>query len=795
MKIPMKWLREYVDVNMTPQEYASRMIMTGTAVEGVEKTGEQFDGVVVGRVLTCEDHPNSDHLHVCTVDVGGEAPLQIVCGAPNVAAGQLVPVALEGAHLPGGKIKRGKLRGVESQGMICSGPELDVPDGLYPHVGDAGILVFQEEYKPGTDVKEVFGLGDDIVDYEILANRPDCLSVWGIARESAAVLGEHCVMPEIQVEEDGKGLFEDYATVIVEDTENCPRYCARVIDEVKIGPSPKWMREYLYGAGVRPINNIVDITNFVMLETGQPMHAFDLSKVRDQTIVVRRARQGEELVTLDGKKHILDDSMLVIADHENATGLAGIMGGEESEIVEGTVRVLFESAAFERANNRITARKLGMRTEASGRFEKGVCAAGSMEALERACMLVNMLGCGKVVPGAFDSYPNPLEPRVVEASVERICRLNGVCVPGERMEDILNDLNISTVLAGDVLTCEAPAWRQDIETEADIAEEVLRMVGYEHIPSTLMRTETMAGFRSDKQKLLSRVRRELVGMGLFEILNYSFISPRWLENLGIPSTDWRLKPVELRNPLGEDTSVMRTTLVPSMLNTLSGNIHRGVGEAKLFELSTVFEAREKGELPNEHPTLCVGAYGENVDFYTVKEIGVWLAAAFGVQCKAVADGEVYYHPGRRAVLVSGTHCFARLGEIHPDVAARFDIDSRVYVLEVDLTALTALAKPIYGVKELPRFPAVSRDIAIVVKESTQAGDMLDCIEKAGGKTLEDVRLFDVYRGEKLGADKKSVAYALTFRASDRTLTDAEIQNSMDKILKALETGFGAEIRK
>ena len=795
MKIPMKWLREYVDVNMAPQEYASRMIMTGTAVEGVDKTGEQFDGVVVGRVLTCEDHPNSDHLHVCTVDVGGEAPLQIVCGAPNVAAGQLVPVALEGARLPGGKIKRGKLRGVESQGMICSGPELDVPEGLYPHIGDKGILVFQEEYKPGTDVKEVFGLGDDIVDYEILANRPDCLSVWGIARESAAVLGEHCVMPEIAVEEDGKGAFEDYATVIVEDTENCPRYCARVIDEVKIGPSPKWMREYLYGAGVRPINNIVDITNFVMLETGQPMHAFDLSKVRDQTIVVRRARQGETLTTLDGKEHVLDDTMLVIADHENATGLAGIMGGEESEIVEGTARVLFESAAFDRANNRVTARKLGMRTEASGRFEKGVCAAGSMEALERACMLVNMLGCGKVVPGAFDSYPNPLEPRVVEASVERICRLNGVRVPGERMEDILNDLNINTVLAGDVLTCEAPAWRQDIETEADIAEEVLRMVGYEHIPSTLMRTETMVGFRSDKQKLLSRVRRELVGMGLFEILNYSFISPRWLENLGIPSTDWRLKPVELRNPLGEDTSVMRTTLVPSMLNTLSGNIHRGVGEAKLFELSTVFEAREKGELPNEHPTLCVGAYGEDVDFYTVKEIGVWLAAAFGVQCKAVADGEVYYHPGRRAVLLSGTHCFARLGEIHPDVAARFDIDGRVYVLEVDLTALTALAKPIYGVKELPRFPAVSRDIAVVVKESTQAGDMLDCIEKAGGKTLEGVRLFDVYRGEKLGADKKSVAYALTFRASDRTLTDAEIQNSMDKILKALETGFGAEIRK
>ena len=369
MKIPMKWLREYVDVNMAPQEYASRMIMTGTAVEGVDRTGEQFDGVVVGRVLTCEDHPNSDHLHVCTVDVGGEAPLQIVCGAPNVAAGQLVPVALEGARLPGGKIKRGKLRGVESQGMICSGPELDVPEGLYPHIGDKGILVFQEEYKPGTDVKEVFGLGDDIVDYEILANRPDCLSVWGIARESAAVLGEHCVMPEIAVEEDGKGAFEDYATVIVEDSENCPRYCARVIDEVKIGPSPKWMREYLYGAGVRPINNIVDITNFVMLETGQPMHAFDLDKVREQTIVVpRQGRRAPHHAGRQGTR--LNGSMLVIADKENATGLAGIMGGEESEITEGTRRVLFECAAFERGNNRVTSRTLGIRTESSARFEK-----------------------------------------------------------------------------------------------------------------------------------------------------------------------------------------------------------------------------------------------------------------------------------------------------------------------------------------------------------------------------------------------------------------------------------------
>ena len=388
MKVPMKWLKEYVDINMPAEEYASRMVMTGTAVEGVEKTGAQFDKVVVGRVLTCVDHPNSDHLHICTVDVGGGEPLQIVCGAPNVHAEMNVAVALDGAHLPGGvKIKKGKMRGEVSMGMLCSGPELDVPAGLYPHIGDAGIIEITEDVKPGTDVKEVFGLGDDIIDFEILANRPDCLSVWGLARESSAVLDEHFVMPEIAVEETGEGTFADYAKVEVKDETLCPRYCARIVTDVKIGPSPKWMREYLYGAGIRPINNIVDITNFVMLETGHPMHAFDLSKVKDQTIVVRRANPGETLTTLDGKTHQLDETMLVIADRENATGLAGIMGGEESEIVDDTASVLFECAAFERANNRVTARKLGIRTESSGRFEKGVCPATAMEALERACML------------------------------------------------------------------------------------------------------------------------------------------------------------------------------------------------------------------------------------------------------------------------------------------------------------------------------------------------------------------------------------------------------------------------
>ena len=796
MKVPMKWLKEYVDINMPAEEYASRMVMTGTAVEGVEKTGEQFDKVVVGRVLTCVDHPNSDHLHICTVDVGGEEPLQIVCGAPNVHAEMNVAVALDGAHLPGGvKIKKGKMRGEVSMGMLCSGPELDVPAGLYPHIGDAGIIEITEDVKPGTDVKAVFGLGDDIVDFEILANRPDCLSVWGLARESSAVLEEHFVMPEIAVEETGSGTFDDYAKVEVRDEELCPRYCARVITDVKIGPSPKWMREYLYGAGIRPINNIVDITNFVMLETGHPMHAFDLSKVKDQTIVVRRANPGETLTTLDGKTHQLDETMLVIADKQNATGLAGIMGGEESEIVDDTASVLFECAAFERANNRVTARKLGIRTESSGRFEKGVCPATAMEALERACMLVNMLECGKVVPGCYDNYPNPKEPVEIEASVSRICRRIGVDVPGEVMEDILNRLYIDTTVAGDTLHCEAPAFRQDMEGEADVSEEVLRMYGYDHIPSTLMNATTMAGRQDEKTVFNNRVKDALVGMGLYEILNYSFISPRWIDKLDLPEDDPRRNCVVLRNPLGEDTSVMRTTLAPSMLNTVAANLNRNIPGGMLFELSKVFVPAEKaGELPAEKAALCIAAYGEGVDFYTVKNIVTWLLAKFGVQASIAAGGDSYYHPGRKAIMAVGDTRLAALGEIHPDVAEAFDIKGRVVVAEVDLDALRPMEKDFYGIKPLPKFPAVSRDIAVVVDEAVGAGTMMDAIRAAAGKLLEDAKLFDIYRGEKLGAQRKSVAFAITLRAPDRTLTDEEINAAMEKVLKALSEKFGAELR-
>ncbi len=794
MKVPMNWLREYVDVKMDTAEYAKRMVMSGTGVEGISATGADFEGVVVGRVITCEDHPNSDHLHVCTVDVGREAPLQIVCGAPNVGAGQLVPVALEGARLPGGVIKKGKLRGVESYGMICSGPELNVPPGLYPNVGDEGILVITDEVSPGVCVKGVLGLGDDVVDFEILANRPDCLSVWGIARESSAVLGEYCVMPEIEVEEKGEPIGK-YASVEVRDDVLCPRYCARVVTNVKIGPSPKWMRAYLHAAGIRPINNIVDITNFVMLETGHPMHAFDLGKVREGRIVVRRAKRGETLTTLDGKKHSLTDDMLVIADAENATGLAGIMGGEESEIGEGTQSVLFECAAFDRTGTRLTSRALGIRTESSARFEKGVCVENTMEALERAAMLVNMLECGEVAPGVIDLYPNPVKEREITASVRRIQKLIGIEVPPERMEEILNGLNIDTTLSGDELTSVPPAWRGDIETEADLAEEVLRLYGYDAIPSTLPKGETMLGERSVKQRFRDRAKETLVGMNFYEALNYSFVSPKWLEAMGFDEGDWRLDPLPVRNPLGEDTSVMRTTMAPSMLSALATNLNRGNAEARLFELSNAFKKTEPHQLPEEIPTLTLGMYGEGVNFYQLRDAVVCLMQRFGIEAKVETGGENWLHPGRRAVVNAGNAVLGQMGEVHPDVAARFDLENRrVYLAELSVSAVMSAEVPVGEVKPLPRFPAVSRDIALVMDDGVAIGGVMETIRRAAGRTLADVKLFDLYRGAQVGPGRKSAAFALTFRAADRTLTDGEVSTSFDKIVKACETAHGAKLR-
>ncbi len=796
MKAPIQWMKQYTDIPVSAQEFQDAMIMHGTGVEGYEDQGESVQGVVVGKILTVKDHENSDHLHVLTVDVGEEAPLQIVCGAPNVEEGLLVPVAKIGATLPGGfKIKKGKLRGVESCGMCCSGPEIGVPEYLYPSIGDKGLLVFNEDYAPGTDVRPILGIDDVVMDFEILANRPDCLSIWGVSREAAVTLGTTFTKPEIKVE-TVPGKVEDFVTIDVKDTDLCPRYCARVIKNVKIGPSPMWMRKALNAAGVRAINNIVDITNYVMLETGHPMHAFDMAKVKDAHIIVRRAYEGEKIVTLDGKERDLTTDMLMIADQTNATGIAGVMGGEESEITEETKTVMFEIASFDRASIRQTTRALGMRTEASGRFERGVCAATCREAADRACQLVNLLDCGEVVEGVYDCYPAPKARSVVTASVARINDRIGMQVPAEKMTEILTNLFMDVTVDGDTLTAVAPEYREDIETEEDLSEEVLRIYGYEHISSTPLRGETLPGTRNPHMQMTDKIGRILSDKGLYEIRNFSFISPKMIEKLSLDAGDKRLNPLKLLNPLGEDTNVMRSTLVPSVLSTLALNQNRNNDSAMLYEIAPIFDITQKKEdgLPLEYSMLCIGAYGAKVDFYLVRDIVLDMLSRFGVSCEIVPGAQPYHHPGRAAQLLVGEDVIATVAEVHPSTMNEFELTRRTVIAEVDLVKLFALQSKMGHVHSLPKFPAVTRDIALVMDEATTVGSVLAVIRKAGGALLEKAEMFDIYRGAQLGEGKKSVAYSLVFRNSERTLTDDDVNPLMKKILKNCETSCGAALR-
>lgn len=796
MRVPMQWMKQYTEIPVSAEAFQDAMIMHGTGVEGLEDQREALQNVVVGRIVSVRPHDNSDHMVICTVDVGEEEPLQIVCGAPNAKEGILVPIAKVGAQLPGGiKIKKGKLRGVESYGMCCSGPEIGVPEYLYPSVGDKGLLVFNEEYAPGSDVRPILGVDDTIVDFEILANRPDCLSVWGVAREAAATLGTKFSKPEIKVD-TVPGKMTDFVNIDVQDTDLCPRYCARVIKNIKVGPSPMWMRKALNAAGVRAINNIVDITNYVMLETGHPMHAFDLAKVKDQHIIVRRAYEGEKIVTLDGKERDLTTDMLMIADQTNATGIAGVMGGEESEITDETTTVMFEIASFDRASIRQTTRTLGMRTEASGRFERGVCAATCREAADRACQLVNMLGCGEVIEDVYDCYPNPKARNVVTASVKRINARIGLDIAGKEMVRILTSLHMEATLDGDKLTVVAPEYREDIEVEEDLSEEVLRIYGYEHIGSTMLRGETAPGTRNPRMQLSDKVSRILTGMGLYEIRNFSFISPKLVDKLNLPDGDPRYHLLKVTNPLGEDTSVMRTTLVPSVLGTVSLNQNRNNETAMLYEISPVFDitARKDGDLAHEQPMLCIGAYGPKVDFYLVRDVVLDMLDRFGVACSIVPGAEPYHHPGRAAKLMVGDTCLGSVAEVHPSVMAAFEIPKRTVIAEINLELLGELRCKMGHVRNLPKFPAVTRDIALVMDEAVTVGSVLTCIRKAGGALLESAEMFDIYRGVQLGEGKKSVAFSLAFRNSERTLSDDDVNPVMKKILTACERECSAVLR-
>ena len=796
MKISMNWIKQYADIPVSPAEYESQMIMHGTGVEGIAYLGEECQNVVVGRVLTCRDHENSDHLHVCTVNVGQAEPLQIVCGAPNIKEGILVPVALVGAKLPGGhEIKKGKLRGVESNGMLCSGPEIGVPVELYPSVGDAGLLIFNEEYEVGTDVRGIFGLDDYVADFEILANRPDCLCAWGIARETAASLDTELKLPQVEVQEAG-GDIHEHVQVTVRDFEKCPRYAARVIKNVRVAPSPLWMRQILHAAGMRSINNIVDITNFIMLETGHPMHAFDLSKVRGRQIIVRTAQEGETLRTLDGKDHALTPDDLLISDAEGPTGLAGIMGGEESEITDGTCEVMFECATFDRAVTRLSARRMGIRTESSGRFERGVSANDIMLALDRACQLVNLLDAGDVVGGCYDLYEKLDLPQPIVCSVKRLAARTGVDISAEEMVNALKKLNFTVTLDGDMLTATAPDYRQDVERDADICEEVLRMVGYDRIPSTRLRGETTPGGLNPLMQRKARIRKALSGLGYDEMMTFSFVSLKAIAGLGLSEDDPRMKPILVRNPLGEDTACMRTTLAPDMLRILSGNYNRGNETAMLYEFGTLFDGTRRtaeGLFP-ESPALILGAYGKGLDFYSVRGAVETLCAMEGVGVKVEPGADCYYHPGRSAQLTHGKTVIAQLGQIHPDIAAKNDLPEETLLAEVDMVALYDNAQPMGQVAPISRMQAVSRDIALVMDERQHLGPVMDAIRSAAGPLLEDIKLFDIFRGVQLGLGKKSAAFSLVFRSPDQTLTDDTVNPIMNKVLKACKEKFDAEIR-
>ncbi|MGI6113524.1 MAG: phenylalanine--tRNA ligase subunit beta [Mahellales bacterium] len=797
MLVPINWIRDYVDIDCDIKEYAERMTMSGSKVEAVNRLGEDIQGVVVGKIQSVERHPNADKLLVCRVDIGSEV-LQIVTGAPNVKEGDYVPVAVHGSSLPNGvKIKRGKLRGVASDGMLCSGQELQLTEEDYPGAENHGILILKSgSCKLGQDIKEALGMDGYVVDFEITPNRPDCLSMIGMARETAATLATELKMPDIEVEESTRDI-RDLVSIDIKDKDLCFRYSARVIENVKIEPSPPWLKKRLKEAGVRPINNIVDITNYVMLEYGQPMHAFDLDRVGGRKIVVRRAQEGETLVTLDKQKRSLSRDMLVIADEGRALGLAGIMGGLDSEISADTSNILLESATFERTNIRQSSKKLGLRTEASSRFEKGLDANMTIPALDRAAQLINRLSAGSVARGIIDVYPSPKEERLLKVKVDSINRLLGIDITAVEMSKYLSRLGFMVKAVEGQLEVQVPSFRDDIEGMADIAEEVARIYGYDKIPATLIANSTTVGGKTHQQQLVDRLKDVLSAQGLYEITTYSFVSPKIVDILGIPAGDKRHDMVRLKNPLGEDQSAMRTTLVYSMLEVIARNINRNITSAGFFEISSIFIPRElpMKQLPDEFQNLCIGVYGPDMDFFRLKGIVQNVLTLLGIQNPGYeVKASPYYHPGRSAIIYYNGTAIGEMGEIHPDTAEKFDIDQKLYVAELDLSRLLALPAQIKKYKPLPKFPAVTRDLALIVKDDIRAKDIEDIIYKRGGDLIESIELFDVYKGSQIKEGHKSMAYSITYRSQSKTLTDDQVNKIEDKILNALKRELSAQLR-
>ena len=798
MKLSMNWLSEYIDIGTDIKSYCDAMTMSGSKVEGYAYLGEEIQNVVVGKVLDITKHPDADKLVVCSVDTGGGKLLTIVTGATNVSAGDLVPVALDRSLLPGGKkITKGKLRGVMSEGMLCSISELGLTLGDIPYAIEDGILILQEECKPGQDIRQVLGFDDTVVEFEITSNRPDCLSVRGLARESAATFGKKIDFAKPAVRGVSENIAE-HLKVSVDDETLCPRYTARMVKNIKIGPSPKWMRERLRASGIRPINNIVDITNYVMLEYGQPMHAFDFSCVQGGQIVVRTAKDAEVMETLDGQPRKLSPSMLVIADKARPIGVAGVMGGANSEITQNTHTVVFESANFNGTSIRQTAIALGMRTDASGRFEKGLDPENTIPSVDRACELVELLGAGDVLGGMVDVNHTNYAPIELTLEPDRINALLGTQISVQDMRRSLDLLGFSLNLLDFPSHADnyiVPSWRGDVQCMADLAEEVARLYGYDKIPSTLFGGAASGGRLTDKQKAERQVSQLCRAMGYSEIMSYSFISPGYYDAIRLPESSPLRSSVTLLNPLGEDTSVMRTTALPSMLESVARNYSHRSKAVQLFELAhTYLKTDEK--LPTEKQSLVLGAYGAGMDFYRLK--GHIEALLIQMNIPAIRfkpeSGNPSYHPGRCAAVCSGSSCLGVLGQIHPLVQENYGTDAAIYAAELDFDELLNLRAPEAQYKPLPRFPAVSRDIAIVCDAAVPVGRLIDCIRQGAGKLLEEVSLFDLYTGSQIEKGKKSAAFSLVLRATDRTLTDAEADKAVQDAVKLLESSAGAVLR-
>lgn len=805
MNTSLKWIKDLVPgLTCTPQEYMDAMTLSGSKVEGYENMDQNLEKIVIGQVTKIERHPDADKLVICQVDIG-DSSTQIVTGAPNVTEGCKVPVVLDGGKVAGGhdgslpdggvKIKKGKLRGIESNGMMCSIEELGFTRDMFPLAPENGLYILPEDAPVGADAAAYLGLDDTVVEYEITSNRVDCFSVLGIAREAAATFRKAFVPPVVTETGNGENV-NDYIKVSIQDTDLCTRYTARVVKNIKIAPSPEWMQRRLRAQGIRPINNIVDITNYVMEEYGQPMHAYDLDTIEGQEIIVRRAEKDETFVTLDGQKRTLDESVLMICDGKKPVGLAGIMGGENSMITDEVKTMLFEAACFDGTNIRLSSKKVGLRTDASAKFEKGLDPNNALPAINRACQLIEELGAGEVVGGVVDVYTKVKEGRRIPFEPEKYNRLLGTNIPEADMLMYFKMLELG--LDKDSNEVLIPSWRQDLECNADLAEEVARFFGYDKIQTTLPSGEATTGKISFKLRLESIAMDIAEFCGFSQAMTYSFESPKVFEKLLIPEDSPLRNTVVISNPLGEDFSIMRTISLNGMLTSLSTNFNRRNKNVRLYELGNIYLPKQVPltELPEERMQFTLGMYGEG-DFFTMKGVVEEFLYKVGMREKPMYEpeaGKPFLHPGRQANIVYDGTVIGYLGEVHPTVAANYSIKERVYVAVLDMPEIVNRAAFDYKYEGIARFPAASRDISMVVPKSVLAGDIEHVFESKGGKLLESYELFDIYEGTQIQAGHKSIAYSLSFRAKDRNLEETDITAAMNKIVKALEE-LGAELRK